>query len=94
MPYMLSRVTFEDFATWKAVFDKGGTIRKAYGSKGVRVFRTVGKPNEAVVIGEYDDIEKARQMFQAQEFREATQRAGLLAPPDVTFLDEVDQLPA
>ena len=94
MIYTLVRITFEDFDTWKAVFDEAATLRKAYGSKGVRVFRSAEKPNEAVIIGEYEDADKARQMFQAQEFREATKRAGVVGPPEVTFLDEVGQLPA
>ena len=94
MPYTLVRVTFQDFAKWKAVFDEAGTLRKAYGSQGVRVFRNVDKSNEAVIVGEYEDLEKARQLFQSPEFREATQRAGLSGPPDVSFLDEVERLPA
>jgi len=52
MPYSLVRVTFQDFAKWNAVFDEAGTLRKAYGSQGVRVFRNVDKSNEAVIVGE------------------------------------------
>jgi quinol monooxygenase YgiN len=94
MTYTLIRVTFEDFDKWKAVFDEAATLRKAYGSKGVRVFRSADKPNEAVLIGEYEDADRARQMFQSQDFREATKRAGVVGPPEVSFLDEVDRLPA
>jgi hypothetical protein len=34
------------------------------------------------------------QMFQSQEFRDATARAGVKGPPEVSFLDEVVSLPA
>jgi heme-degrading monooxygenase HmoA len=94
MPYALVRITFEDYQKWRAVFDEAATLRRAYGSKGVRVFRSVGKPNEAVILGEYEDLEKARQLFQSQEFREATKRAGVSGPPEVSFLDEVASAPA
>ena len=94
MPYAFVRITFEDFAKWTAVFDEATTLRRAYGSKGVRIFRSVNKPNEVVIVGEYEDLDKARQLFQSQEFREATKRAGVSGPPEVSFLDEVDQLPA
>ena len=94
MPYTVVRITIEDFAKWKPVFDEATTLRKAYGSKGVQVFRRVDKPNEVVLLAEYEDLERARQLFQSQEFREATKRAGVSGPPDVTFLDEVDHLPA
>jgi heme-degrading monooxygenase HmoA len=92
--YTLVRVTFEDFAKWKPVFDEASTLRKAYGSKGVRVFRSADKPNEALLLAEYEDADRARQLFQSQEFREATRRAGVTQPPEVTFLDEIDRLPA
>jgi heme-degrading monooxygenase HmoA len=94
MPYTLVRITVEDFAKWRAVFDEAATLRRAYGSRGVRVFRSVDKPNEVVLIGDYEDLEKARQLFQSQEFREATKRAGVSGPPEVSYLDEVDPAPA
>ncbi len=94
MPYTLVRFAVEDYAKWRPVFDEAATLRKAYGSKGVRVYRGVDKPNEIVVVAEYEDLAKARQLFQSQEFRDATKRAGLSGPPEVSFLDEVGRLPA
>ena len=35
----------------------------------------------------------ARQLFQWAEFREASQRAGVTAPPEVTIADQVNQVP-
>lgn len=94
MLHVIVRVTFEDYEKWKSVFDEAGSLRKAYGSKGVRVFRNMEKPNEALIFGEYEDLEKVRQLFQSQEFREATRRAGVSGPPEVLFLEQVDQLAA
>jgi heme-degrading monooxygenase HmoA len=76
------------------VFDEAATLRKEYGSKGVQVFRSVDKPNEVVLVAEYENLDKARQLFQSQEFREATKRAGVVGAPEVNFLDEVDRLSA
>jgi hypothetical protein len=36
----------------------------------------------------------ARQLLQSTEFREATQRACVTAPPEVTMADQVHQVPA
>jgi heme-degrading monooxygenase HmoA len=94
MTFTLVRLTVEDFAKWKPVFDEAAALRKSYGSKGVQVFRNHDNPNGVVLVAEYEDLEKARQLFQSQEFREAIKRAGVSGPPEVTFLDEVDQLPA
>ena len=94
MQQTLVRVTFESYEKWKAVFDESVPLRKAYGSRGVRVYRIIDKPNEVVILGEYEDLEKVRQLFQSQELREATKRAGVTVPPVVDFLDEEDRLPA
>jgi heme-degrading monooxygenase HmoA len=94
MSYVIVRITFEDFAKWKPVFDEAAALRQSFGSKGVRVFRNADKANEVMILGEYESLEKARQLFQSPEFREATKRAGVSAPPEVSFLEQVDQLPA
>jgi len=94
MTHVLVRVTFENYEKWRPVFDEAAKLRKAHGSKGVRLYRVANKPNEVVIFGEYEDVEKARQLFQSQEFRDATRRGGVTGQPDVTFLDEVGRLEA
>lgn len=94
MIHVLVRFTVEDLANWKSVFEEAAGLRKNFGSMGVRGFSKADSPNEVVILGEYADKEKAMQMFQSQEFREATARAGVKGPPEVTFLNEVVSLPA
>jgi len=94
MIHVLVRFTVEDLASWKSVFEEAAGLRKNFGSMGVRGFSKADSPNEVVILGEYADKEKAMQMFQSQEFREATARAGVKGPPEVTFLNEVVSLPA
>lgn len=94
MYFVTVRIKFEDYAKWKAVFDQAIGLRRSYGSMGVRIFRDTDQDNEVTILGEYEDLEKARQLFHSQEFRDAIRQAGVSAPPEVTYLDEVDQLPA
>jgi heme-degrading monooxygenase HmoA len=94
MIYVLVHITFEDFEKWKAGFDAGTALRKAYGSKGVRAFRSVDRPNEVTILGEYEDMQKARQMFQSQEFRDAVRQAGVTGQPTVSFVEQVLDMPA
>ena len=94
MTYVLVRFTVEDLAKWKPVFEEASGLRKIASSIGVRAFSKADSPNEVVILGEYADKEKAMQMFQSQEFRDATARAGVKGPPEVSFLDEVVSLPA
>ena len=94
MIHVLVRLTVEDVAKWKPVFEEAAELRKSFGSKGVHAFSVAANPNEVVILGEYEDEEKARQMFQSQDFRDATKRAGVVGMPDVAFLNEVVDLPA
>lgn len=94
MVHVLVRVNFEDFETWKAGFTAASSLRQAFGSQGVTVYRSSDNPNHVVIVGTYEDKARAQQLFQSQEFRDATKRAGLTAPPEVTFLDEPFQLSA
>ncbi|CAG0994069.1 hypothetical protein ANRL2_03431 [Anaerolineae bacterium] len=94
MIHVLVRFTVEDLAKWKSVFEEAAALRKNFGSMGVRAFSKADSPNEVTILGEYADKEKAMQMFQSQEFREATARAGVKGPPEVTFLNEVLKLSA
>ena len=94
MTYVLVRFTVEDVAKWKPVFEEAAAMRKSFGSMGVRAFSKADTSNEIVIVGEYESREKAQQMFQSQEFREATKRAGVMGPPEVTFLEQVLELSA
>jgi len=94
MSYTLVRIAFEDFEKFKAVFEEAANLRQSHGSKGVRVFRNVDQPNEVMIVGEYEDLARARQLFQSPDFRAAIQRAGVTGRPEVSFMEEVAQLPA
>ena len=94
MTHVLVRFTVEDLAKWKPVFEEAAALRKSFGSMGVRAFSKADSPNEVTILAEYEDRVKAQQMFQSQEFREATKRAGVMGAPEVAFLDEVVNLSA
>lgn len=90
----LVRFTVEDFSKWKSVFEEAAALRKTYGSLGAQAFHKVDVKNEIFVFLRFESIEKAGEMFQSTEFREVTRRGGMVAPPEVTFLNEVINLPA
>ena len=94
MTHVLVRFTVEDLAKWKPVFEEAASLRKSFGSMGVHAFSKADNPNEVVIVAQYEDRAKAQQMFQSQEFREATKRGGVMGAPEVTFLDQVVDLPA
>ncbi len=59
-----------------------------------RVFRSSDRTNDLILLAKYEDSARARQLFQSAEFREATQRTGVTAPPEVTMAGQVHQVPA
>jgi uncharacterized protein (DUF1330 family) len=94
MSYALVHLKIKDHAIWKKTLEEAGELRKQFGSLGVRAFNLAGNPNEVFVLGEYQDLAKAKELFQSQEFRDATQKAGITAPPEVHFLEKVADLPS
>jgi len=54
--------------------------------------RNAEDPNELVILLEWDSVENARRFANADDLREAMQRAGVADQPDVYFLEEVEQL--
>ena len=91
MPYMQIRHKVQDYAVWKAAFDEHGSTRKAAGSKGGWLFRSADDPNELVAIFEWDNLENARNFVGSDELRQAMERAGVTAQPDILFLELADR---
>ena len=91
MSYVIYRVKVADYARWKPIFDADGANREAGGSQGGQLFRSASDPNELVVLFEWD-LEKARQFSQSEELRAKMQEAGVLGPPDIYFLEEIEQI--
>ncbi len=92
MIHAFVRFTVNDIENWKPVFVEAATLRKSFGSMNARAFSKADSRNEITVLLTFESREKAMQMFLSQEFREVTQRGGMLAPPEVTFVDEVATL--
>jgi hypothetical protein len=91
MPYLLIRQKVLDYARWKLVFDADGANRQARGSRGGQVFRSADDRNEVIILLEWD-LERARQLNQSEEARANIQDAGVLSPPEFSFLEEIEQL--
>ena len=94
MPHVAVRLTLQDYAKWRPVFDGFAANRKASGSKGGTLYRNADNTNEVVAVFEWDDLNNARKFYQSPELREAMQKAGLSGPPDLRFLDDGEKLSA
>ena len=94
MPYFMIHHKVADYSSWRPMFDEHGTVRKANGSKGARVFRSSSDPNDLVILLEWDDLNKARQLADSDDMRQAMQKAGVSGKPDLYFLEELEKAPA
>lgn len=92
MPYLLVHHSVEDYVKWRPIFDEHGATRRAGGSQGGRLFRTLQDPNEIVALFQWDDLEKAKQFAGSEDLREAMMRGGVKGQPQVLFLEELSVL--
>lgn len=91
MAYIQVRQTVEDYETWRAGFDLGASMRKANGATDeTYIMRNADDPNEIVVTLGWSDLEQARQFSASPELKEAMQKAGVIGPPEVLFLNPVN----
>jgi len=85
---MLVRLIVQDYEQWKPVFDELADLRLKQGSLGGQIFRKTDNPKELLVLFQWDNPDQARGYLQLPEVQQAMQRAGVTAPPEVTFLQE------
>jgi heme-degrading monooxygenase HmoA len=91
MSYVMVTHKVADYARWKPIFDADGANREIAGSQGGQLWRRADDPNEVFMLFEWDQ-EQARQYSQREEVRAKMQAAGVLDPPEISFLEEIEQL--
>ena len=91
MPYLMLKISVEDFAKWKDTFDRIEPERINAGSKGGYIFRNVDDQNQVVLILEMEDLDRAREFLGSPQSQQAMQEAGITGVPEILFLDEVDR---
>jgi hypothetical protein len=91
MPYVMVKQKVADYARWKSIFDADDANREIAGSKGGQLFRSADDPNEVIVLLEWD-LQQVGQDSQREEVSAKMQAAGVLGPPEISFLEEIEQL--
>ena len=88
MVYLYVRHSVENYAKWKEGFDTHAAARQAAGATDeTYVMRNVDDPNEITAILGWSDLEKARAFTQSASLKEAMQKAGVIGPPKIRFLE-------
>jgi hypothetical protein len=78
MPEMMARVEVEDFDTWLSNHLSQSGKRAGYGMKDGPIYRDIDDANAAFVHLDVQDLAKAREWFQTEEFARSTKKAGVV----------------
>lgn len=89
MSAMLVQHKVKDFAAWKAVYDSVYDLRKSNGELSDRIYRDAEDPNSLTILFEWDSLDNARKYAQSSELKEAMEKAGVVGPPSIYFLNKV-----
>ena len=87
MVNIIFRDKVSDFGKWKAIFEEYASARKEAGCQSTQVFRNGEKPNEVVVLLDWDNIENFKKFGESKEIQEAMQKMDLLEKPSFYFSD-------
>ena len=90
MPYLLVRHTIKNYSNWKPFFDEHQSTRKKSGSKGGHIYRNSQKPNEVIIMFEWDTLDNARKFAESDDLRKQMEKAGVIDKPDVYFLEQLE----
>jgi len=89
MAYVLQQFRVADFATFKHVYLDDLERRRRLGSRGGRVFHTVGEEHQITVLIEFDSAANAYQFARSIELQEAVKWATSdVVPQKIAVLEE------
>jgi len=87
MATLFVRHPVADYTAWRKVYDELDATRKSLGVTGDGVYQLDGNPNDVTVYQDFATMEAARAFAGSSELREAMQRAGVQAAPEIWFTD-------
>lgn len=94
MPFVLVRISVEDFRKWKTVMQEHVGKRAELGSRGTRIFRDTEHPDSVLCLTEWTDFDRAREFMGWGDPAKIRGGSTVKGIPDVSFLELVDELSA
>lgn len=89
-PYAVAvRFPVRDYDEWRTHFDQVESARREAGALGHHVNRVDDDPNEVIVYLALSDLERMQAFASSAELRDIMQRAGVVGPPDFTWMTPV-----
>ncbi len=88
MAHLFARVSVEDYAAFRSVFDGAEEMRQAAGALNHTVYQSVDDPNEVIARVEFPTAEAAKAFAASEGLRNAIQRVGPKEPPRILIVNE------
>jgi len=76
----------KDYASWRKVFNKDASNRKAAGFQIYGVYTDMNNPNMVTVIGSFASPAAADSFMASPKLKEAMEKGGVMGKPDVKVL--------
>lgn len=78
----------QDYDKWQPTLVEDTPILKDNGAKNVRILRGSDDPNRLIVIMEWENMKKAKDLVKSEFLRERFQAGGVIGKPDIYFVEE------
>jgi heme-degrading monooxygenase HmoA len=88
MASMLVQHHVKDFPTWKKVYDSVVDFRHSSGELSDQIFHDASDFTKVTLLFKWDSLANAQKFAQSAELKAAMEKAGVDAPPVITFLTE------
>ena len=92
MATMLVKHRVANFDKWKKVFDRLEGLREKHGFVAHSVHRDATDPNVVVIVNHVKEMTEAKNYGSSHELHDAMAEAGVQGPPEITFLNDVEDL--
>ncbi len=87
MVYAVFIGNVQDYDKWQPTLVEDTPILKDNGAKNVRVLRGSDDPNRVIVIMEWENPEKAKDLVKSEFLRERFQAGGVIGKPEIYFVN-------
>jgi hypothetical protein len=88
---LIVRHRVANFEAWKKVFDSMVELRREHGWKSAIVYRDGADPNMVTIVNRVKDLDGAKRYGGSPELRAGMEKAGVQGPPEVFFVEEVEE---
>ena len=89
MASMLVQHQVKDFAEWKREYDSAADLRSSNGELSDRIYRDASDPNRLTIMFKWDSLANAQKYAQTPELKAAMEKAGVVGPSNISFLNEI-----